>query len=121
MFRAPDFEPELQAAIATCGVNPATVELGLDRQKVKQMLAQVRAIANPRYELRLSMAEPITRKVWVGWCNVEGVNSGLPFYGAEDIRKLVRACIWFARGGTQAQLEEIIIREEEESAYTNAA
>ncbi len=113
-------QQELNEAIADCGVNPATVELGMGRQQVKQMLARARAAANPRYRDRLSLQHPITRNVWVRWCDIEGVDSELPFYSAEDIRKLVRACIWFARGGTQAQLEAVII-EEEAHAYENAA
>lgn len=113
-------QQELNEAIADCGVDPSTVVLGLSRQQVKQMLARARAAANPRYRDRLNLQNPITRNVWVRWCDLEGVDSELPFYGAEDIRKLVRTCIWFARGGTQSQLEKIIIREEED-AYENAA
>ncbi|QKD83525.1 hypothetical protein HPC62_16150 [Thermoleptolyngbya sichuanensis A183] len=116
-------QQEINEAIASCGLDAAPVDLELGRQEVKQMLARVRAAANPRYRRRLSLQNPITRNVWVRWCDVEGVDSELPFYQPEDVRKLVRVCIWLARGGTQAQLEAVIIQEEEEEAhaYENAA
>ncbi len=99
----------------------STPGLGVDRRRVKRLLAEVRAIANPeKYAHRLALAEQIPRNVWVRWCGIEGVESGLPFYEPDDVRKLLRPCLWFAKGGTQLQLEEIIIKEEM-NAYENAA
>jgi len=111
--------PQIDQVIVSLLNTPSGVEI--ERSRVKTWLAKVRAIANPHYEQRLELQEPIPRNVWVRWCSLEDVQSGLPFYKPTDILKLMRTCIWFAKGGTQAQLEEIIIKEEEQNANENAA
>lgn len=110
--------PQIDQVIVSLLNTPSGVEI--ERSKAKTWIAKVRAIANPHYERRVQLQEPIPRNVWVRWCSLEDVQSGLPFYCPHDIAKLMRTCIWFAKGGTQRQLEEIIIKEEQ-NANENAA
>lgn len=108
------FSETLKGVLQVCGIHPAQLDLGLERTRLKQLLAHIRADANPKFIYRLKLREPIPRNTWGRWCDLEGVNSEQPFYHSEDVRRLTRACLWFANGGTEQGLEEIIIKEEQQ-------
>jgi len=112
--------PQIDQVVSSLLNTPSGVEI--ERSRAKALLSRVRAIANPHmYERRVQLQEPIPRNVWVRWCGIEDVESGLPFYPAHDILKLMRPCVWFAKGGTTKQLEKVIIEEESSSDHKNAA